>query len=1380
MEFRILGPLEVRSGGRALQIGGGKQRALLADLLLHHDEVVTTERLIDDLWGSSPPANATKTVQIHISRLRRALDAGARDEPEGERIATRTGGYVIRVGPGELDLLRFERLLGEAGEARRAGAPEHAAERLTEGLALWRGPPLAELASHDFARAELARLEELRLVAVQERIELALEMGGHAEQVAELEALIAEHPYRERLRELSMLALYRSGRQADALAQYADARRVLTEDLGIEPGEGLRAIHAAVLRQDASLAAPPAPVAVAPEVAAPVTDPFPPARPAPAPAQAGELAPTTVLFTDVEGSVALQRLHGDTEATGILGASETLVRRLVDGHRGRVVKALGDGLMASFDSPRRAVGCGLEIQRQVAAGNARNPELAVRVRVGVHTGELVAVEDDLHGAAVSAAARICSAAAAGDVLVSDVVRQLCSGAPELAFEDRGEHALKGFGDHWRLFGAAARGTSAEVGPPLREPATPFVGRTDARPELSGRLTGAVRGAGSLVLLAGEPGVGKSRLAEEVAEEARQRGFGVITGHCYEARGDLPYMPWVEMLEARTRDLDPDTLRERLGEHAPALAQIAPELRRTLPEIPALLEMPAEQQRRYLFNSVRDYMSGIAEGWPQLLTIEDLHWADESTLLLLEHVADWVGEAPILVLGTYRDTGRSLSPELSDTLARLTACDQVLLLELQRHSKSEVGLMLAGLTGHRTPPAVAAAVFAQSGGNALFVQEAGRWLAESGRMLDSGNGLREELRAGDLEVPASLRLVIDQRLRRMREATRHALGLAAVIGRRFDFETLEAVAGLEPEALMGAVEEAEQERVIDEDPGAAGTGYAFVHELFRQALLAGLSAPRRQRHHLAIADALERAEGLELELRARDIARHLLAAGSAADPERTAGHLGLAGARAQEAAAYEEALRHHDQALELLPDGAEQRASLLVGRGLAQRSLGRWQDASASWDLALSDLELAGRGEEVAALCWQLSQQLLWGYRFEEMARVAARGLAAVGDRPSAPRSRLLAMSGLALCLGGRVAEADRMLGEAMEFAERDGDPALVGEIGLSLTVRRYFYLELPQAEAAGRSATAALRATGGVWNLADALVFLDAAITFQGRFDEASAVRAEMLPLAQRLGHWGAHSVVHRAEGATLAARGDLEALDELARNALDAAEQTGNAGLVAYARTSSAVAALWRGEWARARKLALEGARGAGPFWRGPQSGVLLLVLAMRGEDEAVHARLDGIAGDLPSPGRPNLIGAWGLVSLAGEALALLGERERAAELYPLVAEGLATGAIMRQLDFRLMEGVAGAAAAAAGLRDEAGAHFERALELADRLPHELERPQARQGYARFLRARGGAGDHERAAELLAEAVRGYATLGMTRHRESATADLAALDRVT
>jgi YVTN family beta-propeller protein len=261
MEFRLLGQLEVWSEGRRLQLGTGRQRALLALLLLHANEVVATDRLIDLLWAGSPPTTASKVLQNLVSQLRRAIGDGA----DGAQLVTQAPGYVLRVDRDAIDARRFERLVEEGRRALSAGATAEAAERLREALVLWRGPPLNEFTYEPFAKSEVDRLDELRLRALEDRIEADLALGRQHEVLAELEALLGEHPLRERLRAQLMLALYRSGRQAEALQVYQDGRRLLAEELGLEPGPALRELEQAILTHDPVLGALPARIATRPE-----------------------------------------------------------------------------------------------------------------------------------------------------------------------------------------------------------------------------------------------------------------------------------------------------------------------------------------------------------------------------------------------------------------------------------------------------------------------------------------------------------------------------------------------------------------------------------------------------------------------------------------------------------------------------------------------------------------------------------------------------------------------------------------------------------------------------------------------------------------------------------------------------------------------------------------------------------------------------------------------------------------------------------------------------------------------------------------------------------------------------------------------------------
>ena len=249
VEFRILGPLEVLVDGQQVPLGGARQRAVLAILLLHRGEVVSVDRVVDELWGERPPDTATKTVQVYVSRLRKALGEGV--------LVTRGGGYALEVGADQVDADRFARLAREGREALERGDAQAAAEHLSAALDLWRGQPLADFAYESFAQSETARLEEMRLAVLENRVEAELALGRHAALVPELETLVEEHPARERLRGQLMLALYRSGRQSDALESYRDAQRALMEELGLEPGPELQQLERAILAQDPAIEAPP-------------------------------------------------------------------------------------------------------------------------------------------------------------------------------------------------------------------------------------------------------------------------------------------------------------------------------------------------------------------------------------------------------------------------------------------------------------------------------------------------------------------------------------------------------------------------------------------------------------------------------------------------------------------------------------------------------------------------------------------------------------------------------------------------------------------------------------------------------------------------------------------------------------------------------------------------------------------------------------------------------------------------------------------------------------------------------------------------------------------------------------------------------------------
>ncbi|HEX6651301.1 MAG TPA: BTAD domain-containing putative transcriptional regulator [Thermoleophilaceae bacterium] len=448
MDFRILGPLEALDGSRPVALGGRRRRAVLAALLLHPNETLSNERLIDELWGESPPANAIKTLQVNVSRLRKAL-------PE-DVLVTRGHGYELRVEGEQVDAQRFERLLDEGRAELAAERPARALDTLERALELWRGAPLADLAYEPFAQAEIARLSDLRVTADEQLIDAKLALGRHGEVIGPLERMVEEHPYRERLRAQLMLALYRADRQADALQAYQDARRQLVEELGIEPGERLRELEAAVLAQDPSLT-----------VIEPEAPPPPQQRVADAGLPGGVV---TFLMTDIERSSALWESNADAMAAS-LALHDELIARCAEEHRGRLLKTKGEGdsTVTVFPSATDALECAAALRESLAAVDWHG-DLDLRVRAALHTGEAHQRGGDYFGPALNRTARLRGMADGGTTLLSQATRELVHDSlpPGTELVDLGTHELRDLSRPERVFELRALGDAGRMPAPPRE------------------------------------------------------------------------------------------------------------------------------------------------------------------------------------------------------------------------------------------------------------------------------------------------------------------------------------------------------------------------------------------------------------------------------------------------------------------------------------------------------------------------------------------------------------------------------------------------------------------------------------------------------------------------------------------------------------------------------------------------------------------------------------------------------------------------------------------------------------------------------------------------------------------------------------------------
>jgi class 3 adenylate cyclase/tetratricopeptide (TPR) repeat protein len=1086
----------------------------------------------------------------------------------------------------------------------------------------------------------------------------------------------------------------------------------------------------------------------------------------------------TILFTDVEGSTDLTTRRGDEAAQEVLRGQRELVRQQVETHSGHEVKSIGDGFMVAFASARRAVACAVGIQRALEDHNLRQPlDEQVRVRIGLNTGEVIQEEADLFGAAVNAAARIAAKAKGSQILLSEATRGVMGPTRDVELVDRGRFRLKGFPERWRLFEVVWQEEAPAAAPALVE-RTPFVGREAERADLRRFLDQAARGRGALAMIGGEPGVGKTRLAEELAAEARQRGLLALTGRCYEMEGAPPYIPFVEMVEAATRIVPPEALRNALGESAPEVAKLMPELRRLFPDIPAPPELPPEQERRYLFNGMRDFLDRAGRVQPMFLVLDDLHWADDSTLLLLQHIAQQLHEMPVLIVGTYREVELDVARPLARTLEELLRHRLAHRVALKRMPEAEVAAMLRALSGQKPPKPLIDAVYRETEGNPFFVEEVFQHLAEEGKLFNAEGRWRPDLQVSELEVPEGVRLVIGRRLERVGEECRRVLTSAAVIGRAFTFELLEALGEVDVDALLDAIDEAERAQLIASTSDGPEARFAFAHELIRQTLVSGLSLPRRQRLHLRVAEAIERAHARAPEEQAADLAHHLYQAGAAADLAKTVRYLALAGEQALETTAFEDALRHYDDALSLQPaDDRKERADLMYKRGQALRSLGRWEEALGDWREALDAYEELGESEAAGRLCYEMSWQLAWGVGYAEAVETARRGLAALGEQASAERARLLARAGLTLTGTGDYAGGDGLIAQALDMAQELGDQRLLGEVLNSKTFHHLYYLQVREVVEAGMRAAELLRSTGHLWDLASTLWGTQYGLMFLSRFDEAAEIEEESEPLATRLGDLGSLMAARRGKGAReLALTGNLDDYQEVGRADLELG-RSADMPWIANSYGFMAAAHFGRGRWREALENWQEGAKLDVPgMLAGAEWGGLFFGKAYTGDKHGALAMLEERRGDLPRPGQPNTWGAWIMLENVVEGLSVLGEREEAGKLYSQVLEALGTGALTGWLSARLFQTVAGMAAAAGGQWEKAEEHYRQALRLAHDLPVVIEQPEVRRWYARMLIDRDGPGDRDRAREMLTEAVAMYRKIGMPKHIEMAEALLGEL----
>jgi tetratricopeptide (TPR) repeat protein len=923
--------------------------------------------------------------------------------------------------------------------------------------------------------------------------------------------------------------------------------------------------------------------------------------------------------------------------------------------------------------------------------------------------------------------------------------------------------------------APARGDRAEtpavileVSPFSLAERTTFVGREAECSAIRAAIDRALSGNGSLVMLGGGPGAGKTRLAMEMAEYASRVGFRCLVGHCYERDEPFPYLPFVEIIEsglAQAASLD--DFRQRMGDNAPELAQIAPSLRRVFPDIPQPLELPPAQKRRYLFQSVSEGLGRAARTRSYVYIVEDLHWADESTLALLIHLANRIAQLPIVIIGTYREGYSQSNQALTRSLEELIRLG-IRPLKLAGLSRDAVAQMLKGRGQLLAPESLVSLIYEESQGNPFFVEEVYRHLIEEGKIYDAAGKFRTDIEIDETDVPENVRLIIDRRLERLDEHGRQVLAIAAVIGRSFSFQLLTAISQIDVDELFAAIEQAQAMGIIVPSSEGPERPFTFAHEMVRQTFLAGISGPRRQHLHARVAEAIERLYPDEC---AGEISDHLLKAGSFADRQRLVRWLVLAGNRALEAAAFEAAQRSFRSALSQLgADAPAERAHLLASLAMAELGLERWDAVVADLREVVEIHSNLGDREKIGSSFAELADAFVWVARSQEAVETARRGLSYLGGEISPNRVRLLAVLGEA---SGGIADYDsaqEALREALSVASKLADPKLEARVlGARLLVNLH-YFRLRESAADGFLSEQLGGTDAPPWQRALQLRVLHQTLLTLGRLEEAVKIAEVLEPLATKIGQ--AYSVA-----LCLSTRTWLEFVREPNLAKLDAGfqEVSKSDAKVRFpfwevlSEVQLSALDFIRGNWAGALSHAHASSRIDPQMssFQGLGEGALFRQMAYSGDRDGALALLEKHRASLPVSGRENIRGSWWMLVLVIEGLVMVGEQAQAGKLYPLVRQLIDTGAVVGWPIPRYIQTIAGLAAAGAHQWEAAAEHFHVARRQAEFFPDRLEQAEIRRFHAMMLLDRAADGDRENARTLLSEALDTYTHIGMPRHIE-------------
>jgi class 3 adenylate cyclase len=767
----------------------------------------------------------------------------------------------------------------------------------------------------------------------------------------------------------------------------------------------------------------------------------------------------TIYLVDLVGSTQLATSVGPVRWDEMREQFFGLLRDAIDASGGREFKNTGDGLMVAFASASAAVGCAV-LTQQVFERRYRGAEQRLRVRIGLGTGESTVKDGDYFGMPASEAARLCDQAPADGILVSSATRLLAGRVDGARFESFGELELKGIPQPMEAFAVVWEPLADESGVHVGGWPVPaalrtvrraaYVGRVVERGFLERSRVQARAGAGQVVLVSGEPGIGKTRLASYAAHGANAEGFAVCWGACSE---DLaaPYEPWIEVCSQLVEHAPGDVLDGYVAAHGGEIGRLARNLARRVPGAPAPQSTDPETGRFLLFKAVGELLLAVARSQPLCVVLDDFQWADGQSVALLKHVSRAVEQGALMMIVTYRDSDLTKDHPLTGVLADLRRSEGVVRIGLSGLGPDEVAELVASAAGHALDAdglALAGGLATETGGNPFFVGEILRNLIESGAITFDETVRRWSVdRATTINLPESVREVVEHRIDRLGEQAREALRIAAVIGRSVDVELLARLVEMSEARLLDVLEAAGQSSLLRESTEVVGR-FDFEHALINHTLYQGLGATRRARLHQRVAQALEDLYGIDSDEHLSELALHWRLAGVSIGRSRAAGYSLRAGRRALDSLAPSEAANLFGDALDMLGSvPSAGRSEALIGLGEAQRQTGvpAYRETlleAAGIAAQLRDADLAAR----AALA--NNRGFVSTYGGVDLGRVTALERALELDDPPQPtrHARLLALLAKELAFEPERARRHALVDEAIALARQASDPRTLATV----------------------------------------------------------------------------------------------------------------------------------------------------------------------------------------------------------------------------------------------------------------------------------------------------------------------------------------------